>query len=214
MKDIVKDIFDELFIRYSALKPCKASIEKAFELLRACYTLGGKVLICGNGGSAADSEHIVGELMKGFILERPLEEAQIEKLKTVSRDWEYLSKNLQGALPAISLVSQTAISTAFINDAEADMVFAQQVFGYGKPGDVLLGLTTSGHSGNVLNSIKVAKAFDIKTICMTGNNEVIIEEMCDVTIKVPETQTYKIQEYHLPVYHTLCAMLEVEFFCK
>lgn len=213
MKNETGSILEQLFDTVPQLTACGSSIENAFELLRQCYTQGGKVLACGNGGSAADSEHIVGELMKGFILKRRICLTDSEKLKSVfPEDGQYLAENLQGALPAISLVSQSAISSAFINDVAPDMVFAQQVYGYGRPGDVLIGLSTSGNSKNVVNAIKVAKVFGIKTVGMTGESGGMMNELCDICIKVPATATYRVQEFHLPVYHALCAMIEAEFF--
>lgn len=213
LKKGVIDILDDLFLRYPALVTCRNVIEKAFLILKECYENGGKVLICGNGGSAADSEHIVGELMKGFLLKRKICSDDIEKIRILyPEDYEYLAGNLQGALPAISLVSQSAIFSAFTNDVAADMAFAQQVYGYGKKGDVLIGLSTSGNSKNVVNAIKVARAFCMKAIGMTGDAGGLIKKLCNVTINVPETETYRVQEYHLPIYHTLCAMIENEFF--
>lgn len=213
MKSVVKNILEELFIRYSQLEQCRNSIEKAFSILKECYEDSGKILVCGNGGSAADSEHIVGELMKGFLLKRPIEEKEKEKIKTAfPEDWQYLSDHLQGAIPAISLVSQSAIFTAYVNDVAADMVYAQQVYGYAKEGDVLIGLSTSGNSQNVVNAIRVARTFGMKTVGMTGENGGTLKELCDVTIKVPACETFRIQEYHLPIYHALCVMLEMEFF--
>jgi D-sedoheptulose 7-phosphate isomerase len=180
-----------------------------FLLLKECYLGGGKVLVCGNGGSAADSEHIIGELMKGFILKRRIKQEDRDRIKTMfPEDWQYLSENLQGALPAISLVSQSALAYAYINDVAPDMVFAQQLYGYAKEGDVLIGLSTSGNSKNVVNAIKVAKAFGVKTVGMTGDNGGIMKGICEITIQAPEHETYKIQELHLPVYHALCAMIE------
>lgn len=215
MKQNVKVIFENLFERASQLKDCRTNIEEAFNTLHNCYANRGKVLVCGNGGSAADSEHIVGELMKGFILKRPICDKDKEKLKAVfPDDWTYLSDNLEGALPAISLVSQCSLSTAFINDVAPDMVFAQQIYGYGSEYDVLIGISTSGNSKNVVNAIKTAKAFNIKTIGMTGESGGEMKKLCDVTITVPSDITYKVQEYHLPVYHTLCAMIEAEIFEK
>ena len=215
MKQTVKQTFETLFIRYPGLEHCRDNIKDAYIILKDCYENGGKILVWGNGGSAADSEHIVGELMKGFLLKRPIEEKDIEKIKAeFPEDWEYLSKNLQRALPAISLISQSAISTAFVNDVAADMAYAQQVYGYGNRGDVLIGLSTSGNSENVVNAVKIANAFGIKTIGMTGKTFSMMERFCDVIIQVPETETFKIQEYHLPVYHALCAMIEAEFFDK
>lgn len=213
MKDKVKDIFEELFERFPEIESCRKSLASAFDILKTCYKSGKKVLVCGNGGSAADSEHIVGELMKGFLLKRPISEKDREKLRLVfPKDWAYISNNLQRALPAISLISQSAILTAFINDVAADMVFAQQVFAYANEGDVLIALSTSGNSKNVVNAIKVAKAYGVHTIGMTGNNGGEMKQLCDVTLLIPFTQTYRVQEYHLSVYHTLCAMIELEFF--
>lgn len=213
MNSELMDILERLIECYPKLACCKEDIEKAFFILKVAYENGGKVLICGNGGSASDSEHIVGELMKGFMLKRSISDEHRDKLTTAfSDDGKYLADNLQGALPAISLVSQTSLAYAFINDVAPDMVFAQQVYGYGKSGDVLIGLSTSGNSKNVVNAIKVAKAFGLKTIGMVGEKGGVMNELCDMTIKVPASETYKIQEYHLPVYHALCAMIEFEFF--
>lgn len=213
MKNTVKNIFEELFIRYPGLETCRKNIEEAFVILKNCYGNVGKVLVCGNGGSAADSEHIVGELMKGFMLKRSLTSDHRKKLENAyGFEGQYLANNLQGALPAISLVSQSSLAYAYINDVAPDMVFAQQVYGYGKAGDVLVGISTSGNSKNVINAIKVAKTFGLSTIGMTGVKGGVINDLCDVTIKVPAEETFKIQEYHLPVYHALCAMIEMEFF--
>lgn len=213
MKQAVIDIFENLFIHYPRLAICRNDIEKAFALLKHCYMDGGKVLICGNGGSAADSEHIVGELMKGYLLKRRICEKDIEKIqKAFPENWQFISENLQGALPAISLVSQSAISSAFSNDVSSEMVFAQQVYGYLKEEDVVIGLSTSGNSKNVVNAIRIAKAMGGETIGFTGENGGTLKDYCDVAIKVPADETYRIQEYHLPVYHALCAMIEAEFF--
>lgn len=213
MKKVTEEVFERLIADIPELGICRESIFGAFNILNHCYMNGGKVLICGNGGSAADSEHIVGELMKGFMLKRNISQCESKKLKDAfPEDGEYLSANLQGALPAISLVSQSAIIFAFINDVAPDMVFAQQVYGYGKEGDVLIGISTSGSAKNVSNAVKVAKAFKISTIGLSGEKGGVLNELCDITIKVPSSQTYKIQEYHLPVYHALCTMIEMEFF--
>ncbi len=213
MKKGVADMLDNLLARYSELDGCRKDIEAAFLLLKQCYENGGKVLVCGNGGSAADSEHIVGELMKGFLLKRKICAEDVEKLKELfPEESGYLADSLQGALPAISLVSQSAISSAYINDISADMVFAQQVYGYAKEGDILIGLSTSGNSQNVVNALRVSKASGMKSIGMTGITGGSLKELCDVVICVPATETYIIQEYHLPIYHVLCAMLEIEFF--
>lgn len=213
MKSKVKQIFNAIFSNYPQLETCKTNIEEAFLLLKQCYEKGGKLLICGNGGSAADSEHIVGELMKGFILKREITSEDSQKIKDAfPENSEYFSQHLQRALPAISLVSHLALTSAFINDIAPDMVFAQQVYGYAQKDDVLLGLSTSGNSANVLNAIKIARAFGIKNIGMTGGDGGFMKDLCDVIIKVPTNDTFRIQEYHLPIYHVLCAMLEEEFF--
>lgn len=192
-----------LLKRYPALSECSEDIEKALELMIETYKKGGKILVCGNGGSASDSDHIVGELMKGFLSPRKVTDERISPK---------LRENLQGSLPAISLCSQNAIMTAFINDVKPDMMFAQQVYGYAKRADLVIGISTSGNSGNVVNAVKVARDIGVKTIALTGASGGELSEICDVTIKAPETETYKIQEYHLPIYHYLCAKTEEYFF--
>ncbi len=194
---------EHLIKRYPALSVCKEDIKQAEKLLVDTYKHGGKVLVCGNGGSAADSEHIVGELMKGFLLKRPVADARIP---------EALRGKLQGALPAISLVSQSAILSAYSNDVDPDMVYAQLVYGYANEGDLVIGLSTSGNSKNVVYAQMVAKAVGAKTLSLTGEKESRLSELSDVTIRVPETETYKVQELHLPVYHYLCAAAEKTFF--
>lgn len=192
-----------LYERYPALESCREDIEKALQMMIETYENGGKVLVCGNGGSASDSEHIVGELMKGFMLKRPVTDERIP---------EELRGGLQGSLPAISLPSQCAILSAFINDVDPEMMYAQLVYGYAKKEDLVIGLSTSGNSKNVVNAIKVAKSLGVKTLSMTGQKDSRMSELSDVTINVPETETYKIQEYHLPVYHYLCAAVESHFY--
>ncbi len=194
---------DNVFERYPELKCCESDIEKALSLLVETYKNNGKVLVCGNGGSASDSEHIVGELMKGFLLKREIFDDRLSA---------ELKENLQGALPAISLCSQTALMTAFNNDLDPDYVFAQQVYGYGKENDLLIAISTSGNSKNVLKAVEVANAIGIKTIALTGENGGKIKEMATVTITVPSEETYKIQEYHLSIYHYLCGKVEEDFF--
>lgn len=189
----------KLYERYPILNKCSSDIEKALNLMCSVYKSNGKVLVCGNGGSAADSEHIVGELMKGFMLKRPVTNERIP---------EHLRKNLQGALPAISLPSQSAILSAFINDVEPDMMYAQLVYGYARGNDLVIGLSTSGNSKNVVNAMEVAKCVGAKTLALTGEKESRLSGICDVTVRVPETETYKVQELHLPVYHYLCAKTE------
>ena len=206
-------ILNDLLSRYPLLKVCEERIEKSFLLLKQSYTDGGKLLICGNGGSAADAEHIVGELMKGFKSPRHLDEVSQSRLKNVDNGLgDLLAKNLQGALPAIALDGHPALSTAYMNDCEPLMCFAQQANGYGCKGDVLLGISTSGNSKNVVYAAVTAKAKGMKVIGLTGAKDSKLSDMADVCIRVPETETYKIQELHLPVYHCLCLMLEEEFF--
>lgn len=186
---------------------------KAYDLLEKAYSSGHKLLVCGNGGSASDSEHIVGELMKEFKLKRKVYGDQATALKAIDPELgQVLADNLQGALPAICLTGHSALTTAFMNDANADLVFAQQVNGYGKPGDVFLGISTSGSSKNVLYAAVNAKAKGLKVIGLTGAKENKLMKYADVCIRVQETETYKIQEVHLPVYHCLCLMLEEHFF--
>ena len=199
------DHLTHLIERYPALAQMRGAIEQAYRLLEECYEKGGKLLVCGNGGSAADSDHIVGELMKGFYKQRML---PTEERKRFGEQGE----KLQGALPAIALTQHGALSTAFLNDVDPAMVFAQQVYGYGQGGDVFLGLSTSGNSANVVLAAKVAAAKGVKVITMTGRNGGKLKELSDVCMIVPAQVTADIQEYHLPVYHTLCAMLEEHFF--
>lgn len=188
-----------LYEKYPVLEECRGSIEAAKEMMLETYRNGGKILLCGNGGSCSDCEHIVGELMKGFLSMRPVTDERIP---------EKLRKNLQGSLPAISLPSQSAILSAFCNDVEPSMMYAQMVYGYATEKDLLIGLSTSGNSKNVVNAVEVAKAVGAKTMAMTGQRDSKLSAICDVTVQVPETETYKIQELHLPVYHYLCAEVE------
>ena len=204
---------NQLFGRYPALEACRQEIEEAYELLRGCFAAGGRLLVCGNGGSAADSLHIVGELMKGFALSRKLSADWEEKFKQVCPEMApYLMENLQGALPAISLVSETALSTAYANDQAPDLSFAQQVLGQGRAGDVLLCISTSGNSTNVLYAAAVARAMELRVIGLAGQGGGRLKELSDVCICAPSKITYQIQEYHLPIYHALCLALEREFF--
>ena len=200
------EIFDELYVRYPQLKGCEGEIAKAFNLLLTCYKGGGKVLTCGNGGSAADAEHIVGELLKKFRKHRDIDSGVAARLPP-----ELVAK-LEGALPAVSLVSMSGILTAFANDVAWETAFAQQVYGLGNPGDVLIALSTSGNSANCVNAALVAKAKGMKVVSMTGEGGGKLGELADVAIMVPESATFKIQELHLPVYHALCAELEETLF--
>ena len=204
---------DLLMERYPSLESAKNDIVAAYLLLEESYKNGGKLLVAGNGGSAADAEHIVGELMKGFKLPRKPEADFAEKLVEENQELgAVLAENLQGALPAIALDGHHALSTAYMNDCEPLLCFAQQVNGYGKSGDVFLGISTSGNSKNVLFAATTAHAKGMKVIGLTGAKDSKLKDMSDVCIKAPQTETYMIQELHLPIYHCLCLMLEDRFF--
>lgn len=204
---------DLLLSRYPQLIPCKDDILAAYKILEACYSTDHKLLIAGNGGSAADSEHIAGELMKRFKTPRPVPESFAERLISIDPErGPGLAKNLERGLMAIPLVAHEALTTAYINDVDGLGVFAQQLYGFGRPGDVFLGISTSGNSKNVMSATVVARALDIKVIGLTGASGGELAKVADVCIKVPETETYMIQELHLPVYHCLCLMLEDRFF--
>ena len=206
---------DLLVERYPSLKSAKNDIIAAYLLLEESYENGGKLLVAGNGGSAADAEHIVGELMKGFKLPRKPEADFAEKLVEENQELgSVLAENLQGALPAIALDGHPALSTAYMNDCEPLLCFAQQVNGYGKSGDVFLGISTSGNSKNVLFAATTAHAKGMKVIGLTGAKDSKLKDMSDVCIKAPQTETYMIQELHLPIYHCLCLMLENKFFSE
>ena len=206
-------ILKELMERYPVLMPVKEDIFKTYEILRDAFLQDGTLLIAGNGGSCADSEHIVGELMKGFVKRRPVTPAFEQKLKEAEPELgEELAKRLQGALPAIALTGHPALSTAFLNDVDGEMILAQQLCGYGAPGDVFLGISTSGNSSNVDYAVTVAKAKGLKVIGLTGKDGGRLGQRADVAVIVPERETFKIQELHLPIYHVLCLMLEERFF--
>lgn len=204
---------DLLVERYPSLESAKNDIVAAYLLLEESYENGGKLLVAGNGGSAADAEHIVGELMKGFKLPRKPKADFAQRLVEENQELgSVLAKNLQGALPAIALDGHPALSTAYMNDCEPLLCFAQQVNGYGKSGDVFLGISTSGNSKNVLYAATTAHAKGMKVIGLTGAKDSKLKDMSDVCIKAPQTETYMIQELHLPIYHCLCLMLEDKFF--
>lgn len=213
MKERTKQIFDTLYERYPALECCRESIARAYEIILNCYKNGGTVMICGNGGSSADCEHIVGELMKGFMSKRKMTAEAAEQFMAVLGDGadEYIEK-LQGALPAISLVSQSGIQTAFANDVDPAMGYAQQVYGYARKGDVVIGISTSGGAKNVLHAFNTAKVLGASSVLLSGGTGGVCAKAADVAIIVPEKETYKVQEYHLPVYHCLCAVIESEMF--
>lgn len=204
---------DLLISRYPSLQSVRESIIEAYFLMEECYAHGGKLLIAGNGGSAADSEHFAGELMKRFKTPRPVSEEFAERLKQIDPErGTELAKNLECGLMAIPLVAHEALTTAYINDVDGLGVFAQQLFGYGRAGDVFLGISTSGNSKNIMNATVVARALNIKVIGLTGENGGELAKVANVAVKVPETETYMIQELHLPIYHCWCLMLEDKFF--
>ncbi len=204
---------DLLIDRYPVLEICKEDIISGYELLEECYTNGGKLLIAGNGGSAADAEHIAGELMKRFKTPRPIPNELKERLIKIDPvRGENLSKNLERPLMAIPLVAHEALTTAYINDVDGLGVFAQQLYGFGKKNDVFLGISTSGNSQNVMSATVVARALGIKVLGLTGELGGELNMVSNVCVKVPETETYRIQELHLPVYHCWCLMLEDHFF--
>ncbi|HWS01248.1 MAG TPA: SIS domain-containing protein [Prolixibacteraceae bacterium] len=204
---------DQLCERYPSLNVVRPAIEEACNQLIACYEQGGKVLVCGNGGSCSDSDHIVGELMKSFELKRPLNQNVQEKLAALSPErGSYLASHLQQGLPAIALTAHTSLITAVANDIDGDVIFAQQVTGYGRPNDILIGISSSGNSQNVLDACMVAKAMDLKVIGLTGETGGKMKEFCDILINVPGRRTFFVQELHLPVYHILCLAVEHHFF--
>ena len=204
-----------LIERYPKLEGARQSIIDAYLIMEECYENGGKLLIAGNGGSAADSEHIAGELMKRFKIQRPVCDEYAQRLMEIdSERGRELAKNLECSLMAIPLVAHEALSTAYINDVDGYGVFAQQLFGFGRKGDVFLGISTSGNSKNIMNATVVARASGIKVIGLTGANGGEIAMVADAAVKVPETETYMIQELHLPIYHCWCLMLEDRFFGK
>lgn len=209
------NLLNHLIERYPQLSVCKTTISEAFDILVNSYSAGGKLLVAGNGGSAADAEHIVGELMKGFKLKRPLSKDFTDRLIDCGKEkGALIAQHLQCSLPAIALTGHVGLSTAYMNDCMPVLTFAQQLNGFGNEKDVFLGISTSGNSENVVCAAIVAKAKGMKVIALTGSKESKLSELSDVCIKVPETETYKIQELHLPVYHCLCLMLENHFFTE
>lgn len=213
MIDVIEspqEILNALVKNYPQLSECESEILEAFDAMSGAYQAEKNLFVCGNGGSAADSEHIVGELMKSFRFHRPIDKTFIGAYRRMflqePPQW------LEGALPAFSLVSQTALSTAFSNDMSAEGIFAQQVYGYGRLGDVLLAISTSGNSPNVVEAAKVALAKGMTVISLTGSSESKLSVISNITIRVPESEVFRIQELHLPIYHALCAALEARFF--
>ena len=215
MEPRLEEHLNHLFDRYPQLTICREDIIKAYHILEEAFGNDRKLLVSGNGGSASDAEHIVGELMKEFKLKRKIFGEYASAMKIVDAELgQTLAENLQGALPAISLTGHSSLTTAFMNDSEPELIFAQQVNGYGKKGDVFWGISTSGNSMNILYAAIAAKSKGLKVIGLTGSRENRLMKYTDVCIRVPESETYKVQELHLPVYHCLCLMLEDKFFGK
>ena len=212
MKESTKKIYEELLQRYPLLQAEKENILSAFQAIKATYQGGGTLFCAGNGGSAADCEHIVGELLKCFKKRRDIDSKTAGNLLKNGEDGAFILSKLEGSLPAVSLVSQTGILTAFANDKAWETAIAQQLYGLAKAGDCFLALSTSGNSKNCVYAAMVAKAKDVRTVALTGENGGKLKEICDCCVCVPETETFKVQELHLPVYHCICAMLEEEFF--
>ena len=202
----------DLFVRYPRLEAVQDDLVRGFELLRQCLASGHKLLVCGNGGSAADAEHIVGELMKSFAYRRPIPATDREQLLALCPDAGPLADALEVGLPAVSLVSQVGLLTAYANDVDYVFGFAQQVYGLGQPGDALIAISTSGNSSNIVQACCVARARGIGVVGLTGQRGGRMQSFCNVTIRVPETQTHLVQEFHLPIYHWMCLALEEHFF--
>ncbi|MGO9310478.1 MAG: SIS domain-containing protein [Spirochaetia bacterium] len=204
---------DELIERYPVLSECRTAIDEAFRALSDCYASGGKLMACGNGGSAADADHIVGELMKGYLSPRPLPESLRALLRAADPALgPALAECLQGALPAVNLTAGSALLSAFGNDVRPELSYAQAALGHGKKGDVLLGISTSGNAANVRSALVVGRAVGMTTVGLTGRGGGKMAGLCDILIAVPAARTFEIQELHLPVYHCLCAMVEKRFF--
>lgn len=203
---------NDLIKRYPILAACEEEIAAAKSLLVACYGAGGKLLLCGNGGSAADCDHIAGELGKAFLKKRPIPASRRDEMAALCPEVAPLLDRLEDALPAIPLAAMTALLTAYGNDRDGELSFAQAVLALGKPGDVLLAISTSGNSKNILAAAKVARAIGMQVIALTGKGGGALAALSDITIAVPEGETYRVQELHLPIYHDLCAKIEEHFF--
>ncbi len=207
------DFITHLIERYPALTVCGNDIREACRILIASYEAGGKLLVAGNGGSAADSDHITGELLKSFVKKRAPSTELLSRLSEIDAETgAYLSDKLQGSLPAVALTNNSAAMTASLNDVDGNALFAQQVNGLGKPEDVFLGISTSGNSKDIIYAMAVAKAKGLKTVTLSGRDGGKLKKLADVSIVAPETETYKIQELHLPIYHALCLQIEAHFF--
>ena len=211
----MNDKMKELFQRYPALVSCEESLNAALSAMEKTYRNGGTILLCGNGGSCADCDHIVGELMKGFLSLRPMDDATKRALtERCTEDGAKMAERLQRGIPAISLAAHAGVMTAFSNDVDPDLVYAQLVYAFARPHDLVMGISTSGNSKNVVAALKMAAAMGLSNVGLTGGKDCAMDSICDVTVKAPETETFKVQEYHLPIYHYLCAALEETLFGK
>lgn len=213
MKEYTKNLIDSFFLKFSALQDLKEAMEKAITVMTENIENGGKVLICGNGGSASDSEHIAGELLKEFYIKRPINhEFKGKLIEIYGEEGRVMAENLQGAIPAISLVSQTGFLSAYGNDAKPELSYAQEVFAYGNPGDMLIAISTSGNARNVCYAAMLAKTLDVFVLSLTGEDGGDLRKYSDILLNVPEKETYLVQELHLPLYHLLCQGIEYEIF--
>jgi D-sedoheptulose 7-phosphate isomerase len=208
-----EEILKDLIRRLPALEGCKDEIREAYKAVIDCYSNQGKLLLCGNGGSCADADHIVGELMKSFEKKRPIDKSFKNKLRSISGErGTFMADNLQKALPAISLNAHSALYSSISNDMDANLVFAQQIAGYGQEKDVLIAMSTSGNSQNIIDAAITAKAKGLTVIGLTGQNGGRMKQYCDITICAPSDNTPEVQEFHQPIYHTICRIVETRFF--
>lgn len=213
LKETARREIDTLIARYPCFAPLRERLSQCVDLLATSWRSGGKLLICGNGGSAADSLHIVAELMKGFVLDRRISpDIQNVLIKQYPKEAPYYIRHLQAAVPVISLVSETALMTAYGNDQVADLAMAQQVLGYGCPGDVLLTISTSGNSVNTVHAARIARVLGVKVVALTGQDGGELAALSDILLNVPSRVAYHVQELHLPLYHALCLAIERELF--
>lgn len=213
MKERTQKLSEGFFDRWPALAPDRDAILKAYEMILTTYQAGGKLLLCGNGGSCADCDHIVGELMKGFLLRRPLTDEQKDAFMRAGGECgARIAEKLQQGLPAIALSAHPALVTAFCNDVDPDLIYAQQVIGYGRTGDLLIGISTSGNAKNVAAAVIAARAAGVATLGLSGRDGGELARLCDLCLVMPERETFRIQEYHIAVYHLLCAAVESELF--
>ena len=202
----------QLVARYPKLAPCENEIARAADLIAGVFANGGTLFACGNGGSAADADHLVGELAKGFLKKRPLNPVLAGRLREAYPDGELRPEELEEGLPAVSLHSQSALFTAFSNDVSAESAFAQALYALSKPGDVLVAFSTSGNSRNVVKAARLARVTGVSVVALTGERESALSALADIAIRVGDTETYRVQELHLPAYHWIAARIENTFY--